>query len=70
MADSQIFSIKGITAGWEFVNMFCNRNGPLYYCRIRKIDPQRKVQDWHEITAAGATMQIAFDRVNQETARA
>ena len=67
---SQVLSIQRIAPGWEFVNMFCNRNGPLFHCRIRKIDPQRKMQDWHEITAAGATMQIAFDRANQEAARA
>ena len=67
---SRVFSIRTITPGWEFVNLFCNRNGPLFHCRIRKIDPQRMVQDWQEITAAGATMQIAFDRVNEEAAAA
>lgn len=63
----QIFSIKDVARGWEFVNMYRNRDG-LYHCRIRKIDPRRSVNSWDEISASGATMQIAFDRANQEAA--
>jgi hypothetical protein len=47
--------------------MYRNRDG-LYHCRIRKIDPRRSVNSWDEISASGATMQIAFDRANQEAA--
>lgn len=66
--DSNDLRIRPIPAGWEFVNLFFDRQAAVFYCRIRKIEIEKPQNDWREVTAAGATMQIAFDRACEAAA--
>lgn len=61
MANSNQLTVRPITSGWEFVNLFYDRQKVVFYCRVRKVEPEKNHTDWPEITGIGATMQIAFD---------
>ncbi len=59
---SNNLNISGIQQlGWEFVNLFFDRRTQVFFCRIRRVEPEKNQNDWLEMTTSGATMQIAFD---------
>ncbi len=66
MSNSNILNINGITPRWEFVNLFNDVAKSLYYCRLRLFVPGMNRNDQEQITASGATMQIAFYNANKE----
>lgn len=61
--------ISKVTSGWEFVNMFWDRRAGVFYCRIRKIEPEKNQNDWDGVTDKGATMQMAFNNANELAGR-
>ncbi len=65
MTNADLLDTTNIARGWQFINLFHDVRASLYYCRLRQQASGRIAStDYHEISAAGATMQFAFDNAN------
>ena len=66
VSNSNQLDVSRLAPRWQFVNLFNHFREGNFYCRLRLIEPEKSQNDWKELTASGATMQIAFDNANHE----
>lgn len=65
-----VLDINGLPPRWGFVNLFYDATQSTYHCRLRHFALGTPLLKQLELTASGATMQIAFDNVSEEARHA